>query len=203
MANNYVELKDVRISFPQLIEAVRAKGFPESDPKFSADFIMDPSHPGYAEAHRWIAELLTVKYKDKAPQVKALADSDKSKRFYGKGEERVDKKTFAVYEGYAGKVYISAKCIRAPGIYLPGTRTMADPTQHREEARKIYAGCYVNAAIRPYLQSEGGAIRCDLLGVQFIRDGEPFGEGNVDVSGMFGDAPDNGFSTPATPSFMK
>ncbi len=32
----------------------------------------------------------------------------------------------------------------------------------------------------------GRGIRCDLIAVQFYLDDAPFGEGNVDASGMFG-----------------
>ena len=32
----------------------------------------------------------------------------------------------------------------------------------------------------------GNGIRCDLVAVQFLRDDVPFGEGAVDVTGLFG-----------------
>ena len=54
--------------------------------------------------------------------------------------------------------------------------------------RKMYGGCRVNAAVKPWVQanSYGNGIRCDLVAIQFCRDDEAFGEGNVDASGMFG-----------------
>jgi hypothetical protein len=52
----------------------------------------------------------------------------------------------------------------------------------------MYGGCYVNAAIKPWLQENqyGRGVRCDLVAVQFAGNGEPFGAGATDVSGIFG-----------------
>jgi hypothetical protein len=59
---------------------------------------------------------------------------------------------------------------------------------YQQLARKMYGGCRVNAAVKPWLQDNkhGRGIRCDLIAVQFYLDDAPFGEGNVDASGMFG-----------------
>ena len=205
-----VKLEKVRISFPQLIEATIAKGYPLSEPKFSADFLIMPDNPGFAKFYTEVNNLLVEKYKDKAPQVKALIDADKGKRGYGKGEERIDKKTFVPYDGYPGHFYITAKNSYAPQLIMHNGQP-ATEAQYKAEARKIYGGCFVNAVVRPWLQTSDEAVRCDLIAVQFSHDGEAFGEGNVDASGMFSavapapmkPATDNGFSTPSVPSFMK
>ena len=54
--------------------------------------------------------------------------------------------------------------------------------------RKMYGGCRVNAAVKPWIQDNkhGRGIRCDLIAVQFFKDDTPFGEGSVDASGLFG-----------------
>ena len=204
-----VKLEKVRISFPQLIEATRAKGYPTSEPKFSADFLLVPDHPGFAKFMVEFKNLLVEKYKDKAPHVKALIDADRGKRCYGKGEERIDKTTFTTLVGYENHVYITAKNSNAPQLFMHNGQP-ATEAQYKAEARKIYGGCFVNAVVRPWLQNSDEAVRCDLMGVQFYSDGEAFGEGSVDASGMFSavaPAPmkgaDNGFSTPSVPSFMK
>jgi hypothetical protein len=58
-------------------------------------------------------------------------------------------------------------------------------------ARKMYGGCYVNAAVKPWLQDNkfGKGVRCDLVAVQFFADGPAFGGGETDASGMFGATP--------------
>jgi hypothetical protein len=59
---------------------------------------------------------------------------------------------------------------------------------YQQLARKMYGGCRVNAAIKPWPQDNkhGRGIRCDLIAIQFAGDDAPFGEGAVDASGMFG-----------------
>src|SRR5690606_35028412 len=51
----------------------------------------------------------------------------------------------------------------------------------------IYGGCYANILIRPWYQDGqkvgkgyGKRINAGIVGVQFVRDGEPFGEGRID-----------------------
>jgi hypothetical protein len=59
---------------------------------------------------------------------------------------------------------------------------------YQQLARKMYGGCRVNAAIKPWPQDNkhGRGIRCDLIAVQFFKDDTPFGEGAVDASNLFG-----------------
>lgn len=63
-----------------------------------------------------------------------------------------------------------------------------------EAADIIYGGCYVNVLIRPWYFAGKGAngktypkrICCGIVAVQFVRDGEPFGDGRVSDEGVFG-----------------
>jgi len=58
----------------------------------------------------------------------------------------------------------------------------------------VYSGCYVNVLIRPWKQENkhGKKINANLVGVQFVRDGERFGDAGIDASERFDeeDAPD-------------
>jgi hypothetical protein len=47
----------------------------------------------------------------------------------------------------------------------------------------VYAGCYVNGIVSLWAQNNqyGKRINAQLDGVQFVRDGEPFGDGAVSV----------------------
>lgn len=41
---------------------------------------------------------------------------------------------------------------------------------------RIYGGCYVNAAVEIYAQAgKNPGMRCGLMGVQFVKDGDSFG----------------------------
>jgi hypothetical protein len=73
---------------------------------------------------------------------------------------------------------------------------------YQQLARKMYGGCRVNAAVKPWPQDNkhGRGIRCDLIAVQFAGDDTAFGEGAVDASNLFGavaGAPVPGFNTMA------
>ena len=59
---------------------------------------------------------------------------------------------------------------------------------YQMHTRKMYGGCRVNVALKPWLQENkhGRGIRCDLVALQFAKDGEAFGEGVADASSMFG-----------------
>lgn len=50
-----------------------------------------------------------------------------------------------------------------------------------EVAAVIYGGCKVNMLIRPWWQDNkfGKRVNANLIAVQFVEDGEPFGEGRI------------------------
>jgi len=118
-----------------------------------------------------------------------MIQSDRKQRCYGPGEEKINKKTFKPYDGYAGHVFITAgrdqppQIIQADGQPIDPNNTMA----YQMLTRKMYGGCRVNAAVKPWVQanSYGNGIRCDLIALQFLRDDTAFGEGAADASGMF------------------
>jgi hypothetical protein len=134
--------------------------------------------------------LALEKWKEHAQVVMGLIQNDRKTRCYGRGEEKVNKRTFQPYDGYAGHVFITAgresqpQMIQADGSPVDAANSMA----YQQLARKMYGGCRVNAAVKPWLQDNkhGRGIRCDLIAVQFAGDDTAFGEGNVDASGMFG-----------------
>lgn len=64
-----------------------------------------------------------------------------------------------------------------------------------EVAEKIYGGCYVNILIKPWIQDNkwGKKHNAGLIAVQFVRDGEPFGEGRVSDDDVFEELDDEDF----------
>ena len=74
--------------------------------------------------------------------------------------------------------------IQADGSAIDPNNTMA----YQQLTRKMYGGCRVNAAVKPWLQDNkhGRGVRCDLIALQFAGDDQPFGEGAVDASNLFG-----------------
>lgn len=55
-----------------------------------------------------------------------------------------------------------------------------------EDKDLIYGGCYVNMLIRPWFQSNkyGKRVNAGISAVQFVRDGEPFGQGRITDSDL-------------------
>ena len=193
-------LTNVRLSFPHLAEPHAPGNNPNAVKKYSADFLMSPDDAGYKKFMEEYAKLALEKWGDQSSQVMQMIQSERKLRCFGQGNEKVNKKTFQPYDGYADMVYIGAnrdqmpQMIQADGQPVDGTNTMA----YQNEARKMYGGCYVNVALRPWLQDNqyGKGVRCDLVAVQFAKDGEAFGEGTPDASGMFGQV-----EAPATPDW--
>lgn len=211
--SDVIFLSNVRLSFPHLVEPQR-KVSPETGKErvsYSADFIMPVDHPGFKQFVQKINEMALAKWKDHAHQVMNMINGDRKLRCYGEGNQKVNSKTFQPYDGYAGQMFITAgrdnppQIIQADGSPIDPTNTMA----YQALTRKMYGGCRVNVAVKPWLQENkhGRGIRCDLVAVQFAGDDKAFGEGAVDASSMFGavqaaPAPAPAFLQPQAPMGM-
>ena len=210
--SDVIFLSNVRLSFPQLVEPrASVEGGVK---KYSADFIMSADHAGFKQFMTQYLTLAQTKWNEHAQQVMQMIQADRKLRCYCAGDEKIDKKTFKPYSGYAGMVAISAnkdqmpQMIQSDGAPVEAGNTLA----YQSLARKMYGGCYVNAAVKPWIQENkhGRGIRCDLVAVQFYADGEAFGEGAADASALFGvvaavpvGAPTPaGMSVPGLPSFF-
>lgn len=176
MSSKKIEYKVIRIrecvlGFPSLHEKSTPVGYDNTEPKYKADFILDPSNPEHvkvlketkAEDSR-IREFFGLGVDDCEPQ-QFMLRGDKNKN-----------KSKEVYEGYAGMYYISGKSIDPVRCRYRNNKT--DMT--KEEIQKyLYGGAIVNATFSLYLQKDGKAVRCGLRTIQFVRDGERFGRGAV------------------------
>ena len=208
-------LSNVRLSFPHLAEPQERVNEKTGNRtlSYNAEFIMPQDHPGFQQFMQRYGALALDKAKEHASAVMNMIQQDRKSRCFGRGEEKVNKKTFQPYDGYAGNVYITAgkdqppQMIQADGSPIDPANTMA----YQQLARKMYGGCRVNVAIKPWWQNPnptkqyGHGIRCDLIAVQFAGDDTPFGEGAVDASNLFGavaQAPAGmfGVAAPAAPA---
>lgn len=181
-----------RAAFPWLAspqEQTNDRG--EKTHTYSCDLIFPPNDPGVAKFMQVYAAIAADKWKENAQAAMQQINSDKRTRCFGSGDEKKSQKTFQVHPGYAGNVYITARNTNQPQIIdVDGRRIDPNNTLAlRAAAAKIYGGCYVNAVIKPWPQanSKGIGIRCELVAIQFAKDGEAFGAGTpADVSNMFG-----------------
>ena len=195
-----------RVSFPNIIDPqskLNDKG--EAQVSYNADLIFPKDDAGFAKFMQAYALLAQDKWKENAQAAMQRIQSDRKTRCYGDGSEKVSAKTFQIHPGYAGNLFISARSPRQPQIIdIDGKPVDPTNTMHlRAVAAKIYGGCYVNAVIKPWLQQNTAGIgcRCDLIAIQFKADGEAFGAGAADVTGMFG-AVQGAPAAPAMPSFF-
>lgn len=79
----------------------------------------------------------------------------------------------------------------------PSVRTARGTLMEIDEiAEKVYPGCIVNILLRPWPQNNthGKKINANLIGVQFVRDGERLGEAPIDDEGAW-DELDEEFDT--------
>lgn len=159
-------LTNVRLSFPSIF---KGRAFEEGDePRFSATGIVKIDDPqlatlkseldAFAREHFDATELKKVKF--------CLLS----------GEEKGD------LEGYGPEVMsLNASSKKRPSVV---DRAL---TPIIEEDNKVYAGCYVNLAVRFWAQNNkwGKRVNAELQGVQFVEDGEPFGEAPFDPTSAF------------------
>lgn len=167
-----IQLKDVRLTFPQLFEAKQVNG--QGDAKFSAAFLFPPNHPQKAEVEKAIVEAATAKWGAKAnDMLKQLKAADKLAVHDGDGKSD--------YDGYAGHLFINASNKVRP-LVIDGNRSPLTASDG-----KPYSGCYVNAIIEFWAQDNqfGKRVNASLLGVQFWRDGERLAGGAVAAADDF------------------
>ena len=163
MSNYKIKLNNVRLSFPSIFNKSEFNG---QVGKFEATFLMNKESQ---------AKMIT----DVEAQIALIQKDNKAKvspdKLCLKDGEFVD------YDGYAGCMSIKAGSNRRPTIID------RDKAPIVEDDNIVYAGCYVNAVIELWYQdnSYGKRVNCNLLGIQFAKDGDTFGAGDTDVSDDF------------------
>lgn len=157
-----IKLQNVRLSFPSLF---RKAVFNGEETKFEATFLLDKE--AHADTIKEIKAAISEKLKTDLKGAKLPAD-----KICLKDGDEID------YEGYDGCMSIKASNNKRPLVIDN------DKTPLSEDDNRVYAGCYVNAVIELWAQNNnyGKRINANLLGVQFYKDGEPFGDGGVSAS---------------------
>lgn len=157
-----IKMQTVRLSFPSLFNTSKFGG--DDTGKYEATFILDKKqHAGaIAEIKGAIDLMMKNDLKAKLPSDKlCLKDGDEM----GRGE-------------YEGTYTLKASTKKRPLVIN------RDKSPIVESDNIIYAGCYVNAIVSLWAQNNqfGKRINAQLDGIQFARDGDPFGDGGVDAN---------------------
>lgn len=162
-SDDRILLKEVRLSFPNLFEP--KAGQDGGKARYSASFLLDKKE--HADQIKLIrAAIYSL----------ALAEfGDKTKEMFEKGKitpclHQGSEKDWAGYD--ESNVYLSTSSDTRPHV------VDRDQSPLAKDDGKPYAGCYVNGAVRLWVQNNqhGKRVNCELLGVQFVKDGEAFGK---------------------------
>lgn len=155
MSNYKIKLKNVRLSFPSLFNKAEFNG---DVGKFEATFLINK------ETQAVMIAGIEEKIEEIIKENKVKVPNDK--RCVKDGDD-VD------YAGYNGCMSIKAANNKRPLVID------RDKTILVEDDAKPYSGCYVNATVELWLQNNnfGKRVNCNLLAVQFVKDGEAFGAG--------------------------
>lgn len=153
-----IMLRNVRLSFPCLWETETYNGVDTE--KFAATFLIAKDSPDAKAIQKAVLNAAEEKFGKPLPKglKYCLMDGD-------------EKET----DGYAGHWYVKATTKRRPHVID------RDRTPLVEEDGKPYAGCYVNAMISLWVMDNqyGKRVLANLEGIQFAKDGEPFGNNNT------------------------
>lgn len=174
-----VMLKKVRLAFPRLAKAEMVRG--EGKPKFSAVLLFEPGSDNAKAVEAALLEVAGAQWTKEKAAAAVKSISAAGKCAYRDGSTKSD------YDGFEGKVYLSAS---APATHPP---LLLDGHKNKlpQDTGVIYAGCYVNAKVELWAMDKskgfGNQLNCQLIGLQFAADGDSFGGASR--------ATDDGFET--------
>lgn len=162
VTSDIIPLKNARLSFPQIW---RPKAFEKDrEAQFQATFLLDPSDADHAKM------IKAIKRATKEVLVKAFGEVPPGfKRCWGLADKHPKKRE---YDGYPGMFYL------ATGNSVRPTLVDRKRQDVEESDGVLYAGCYVNTnpTLWTYDHPKGGqGVAANLRIIQFVRDGEPFG----------------------------
>lgn len=172
-----VQLKNARLSFPDLFEAKQFEG--QGPFSYRAAFLQPEDQAVYLQQadRTWkattmakiIEAVASEAWKTKAPAISKTIEGNPQKICWYDG-------ALKDYDGYDGNHVLSASRGQDKGRPLV---LDTDKTPLTEKDGKPYAGCYVNATVEVWAQDNkyGKGIRATLRGVQFVKDGDAFSAG--------------------------
>jgi hypothetical protein len=161
MAENIqITVTNARLSYANIFRAKAMEGS-TGEPKFSCVFLLDKKQNAkdIKTIQDAIAKLVKEGLKGKHPGAEKVCLKD--------GSVKADT------DGYGPEVmFVSAGNVKRPVIVNRDRSPLA------EEDGKPYSGCYVNGVFNLWVQDNkyGRRINASLTHVQFVKDGEQFGE---------------------------
>lgn len=160
-----IQLKEVRLSFPKLFNA---EAFPGTEQKrYGARFLIAKDSPLAKHIQEAVESEAKAKWGKTWQKTLASVEGNSNKCCWLDGD-KVGK-----YDSEEGHMLLSSNRKESDGRPLVIDR---NKTPLQEKDGKPYAGCYVNATVEIWAQEgQYTGLRCTLLGVQFLKDGDSFG----------------------------
>lgn len=159
-----VKLTKVRLSFPDLFEAVEFKTG-DGKPRYNATFLIEPGSANDKAIRAAIEHEAKETYGAKYAAILKGLENNANKYCYLDGNTKE-------YDGYADLWFLA--CHRRAADGAP-TIIDRDRSPLGANSGKPYGGCYVNAIVDIYAQKgENQGIRASFSGVQFDSDGQAF-----------------------------
>lgn len=169
-------LKDVRCAFVNVHRTTQFQG--EGDPYYGINLLIEPGSENDKLVQGAIVKAAEAKWEKKAQAILGTLRGQSQKFCYIDGNTKE-------YTGFENKMALSAKRQASAG---PPKLIDRDMSELDEMSGKPYGGCFVNAKVQLWAQDStkwGKGIRCTLITVQFVRDGEAFGgTAPADAEGM-------------------
>jgi hypothetical protein len=166
-----IVLKSARLRF---CDVFQPSAMGEGEPAYSISAVFEPE----SQAHKTLRDAITAvakeKWTDKAGDTLKVLKAN-NKLCLGDGELKADK------GGYDGMMFVSARNVARPTV------VDRDRTPLTAADGKIYPGCYVNLILDVWPQDHvkyGKRVNAKLLGVQFVKNGEPFGSGGKKAASL-------------------
>jgi len=169
-----IKIQNARLSFPSLFRKSVFEG--STDGKYEATFIIPKEGKGHLKiAGKEVTGEALMGFIDQYAKDNKLGKLSRERLFVKDGDDLFDLDKYPEYEGHW--------VIKGSNTKRP-TVLNRDRTPVTEDDEVFYAGCYVNAIIEPWAQNNnfGKRVNSNLLGVQFVKDGEPFGDGGTKVT---------------------
>jgi hypothetical protein len=156
-----VVIRNVPISFPEVFEA---KTYKEST-AYSCKFLLDKSSENYKNVAEAIKKEAVARWADKAAKKVEAMKSNPIQTCIIDGDSKE-------YNGYADRWVLTAKRKErdgAPAVVDRSKQPLAP------NSGKIYSGAICNGVVDIYCQAgDNPGIRCALISLQFVKDGENF-----------------------------
>lgn len=164
-----MRLENVRLAFARGLWQKSAPPGTDADEKFGATFLLPRNHPQLAKLNAAIAQEAVNEWGPAKGPLMLKAATAAQKVALRDGDLKD-------YDGFADHWALTTSSFVMPSVF--GANPSDGPIS--QDSGLVYGGCWVNAiiTIKAYDNVAKG-IRCDLSGVQKVRDDEALGGGKA------------------------